>query len=331
MKPEPARLLARSDVAALLGLDDCMVAVERAFAMHADGTAAPPGVLGVRARDGAFHVKAGALDLDRSYFVTKVNANFPHNPCRHGLPLIQGVIVLCDGATGVLLALMDSAEITVIRTGAATGVAAKYLARKDAKVVTICGCGNQGRVSLRALSRVRALTRAHAFDLDEGRAQRFAEELTTELGIAVDATTDLTAAVRESDVCVTCTPSNRYYLRRRDVAPGTFVAAVGADSEEKQELEPALLAASKVVADVVGQCATIGELHHAVEQGLMTPADVHAELGEVITGRKIGRAHDDEIIVFDSTGMALQDVAAAAIVYERAVRADAGTVVSIDE
>jgi ornithine cyclodeaminase/alanine dehydrogenase-like protein (mu-crystallin family) len=167
--------------------------------------------------------------------------------------------------------------------------------------------------------------------LDEGRAQRFAEELTTELGIAVDATTDLTAAVRESDVCVTCTPSNRYYLRRRDVAPGTFVAAVGADSEEKQELEPALLAASKVVADVVGQCATIGELHHAVEQGLMTPADVHAELGEVITGRKIGRAHDDEIIVFDSTGMALQDVAAAAIVYERAVRADAGTVVSIDE
>ncbi len=331
MKPEPVRLLARSDVAALLGLDDCMVAVERAFAMHADGKAAPPGILGVPVRDGGFHIKAGVLDLDRSYFATKVNANFPHNPGRHGLPLIQGVIVLCDGATGVPLALMDSVHVTIVRTGAATGVAAKYLARADAKVATICGCGNQGRVSLRALARVRALTRAFAFDVDEGRARRFGEELAAELGIAVEATTDLTAAVGKSDVCITCTPSKRYYLRRRDVAPGTFVAAVGADNEEKQELEPALLAASKVVADVVGQCAAIGELHHAVEQGLMTPADVHAELGEVITGRKIGRAHDDEIIVFDSTGMALQDVAAAAMVYERAVRAEAGTRVSIDE
>jgi len=264
VKPEPARLLARSDVAALLGLDDCMVAVERAFAMHADGTAAPPGVLGVRARDGAFHVKAGALDLDRSYFVTKVNANFPHNPCRHGLPLIQGVIVLCDGDNGAPLAVLDSAEITILRTGAATAVAAKHLAREDARVATICGCGNQGRVQLRALTRVRALDRVFAFDADAAAAAAFAVEMAHACGIAVEPVADLATAVRASDICVTCTPSRRYILHAEDVRPGTFVAAVGADSETKWEIDPRLFARARVVVDSLDQCAVIGDLHHAL-------------------------------------------------------------------
>jgi ornithine cyclodeaminase/alanine dehydrogenase len=222
-------------------------------------------------------------------------------------------------------------EITIIRTGAATGVAAKYLARPDAKVATICGCGNQGRISLKALSHVRPLTRAYAFDIEEGYARRFAEELSKETGIEVIAVSDLAKAIKESDICVTCTPAKRYFLNREYVSPGTFIAAVGADYPEKQEMDPALMVSNKVVVDLLEQCAIMGELHHALERGLVTTADVHAELGEVIAGKKAGRTSDEEIIIFDSTGTALQDVAAAAIVYERAISTGTGVVLNLGE
>ena len=325
MTPEGTLLLKRREVAALLGVEECMAAVEEVFKLYAEGKTAAPGVLGLRARDGGFHIKAALLDLDRkTYFAAKTNANFPRNAERFGLPTIQGVIVLCDGESGYPLALLDSAEITIIRTGAATGVAAKYLARPDAGVATICGCGNQGRISLRALAKVRPLERVFAYDREGAQAERFAGELSGELGIDVQAVSDPAHAVRRSDICVTCTPSRRFFLKREDVRPGTFIAAVGADSPEKQELEPALLQGNKVVVDILEQCADIGELHHAIEAGLVKREDVHAELGEVIAGRKAGRTSAEEVIIFDSTGTALQDVVAAAIVYERAVSAGAG-------
>ena len=331
MNQEGTLLLKRSDVASLLGIEECMAAVEQAFKLHAEGKTIPPGILGIHAQDGSFHIKAGMLELARPYFVTKANANFPQNTKRFGLPLIQGIIVLCDGENGYPLAVMDSMEITIIRTGAATGVAAKYLARPDAKVATICGCGNQGRISLKAISSVRPLELVYAFDSDENQARRFADELSVETGIEIKVVDDLVKAVGESDICVTCTPSKRYFINREYVSPGTFIAAVGADNEEKQELDPALMAAGKVVVDLLEQCATIGDLHHAIEQGLVTLSDVHAELGDVIAGKKTGRAEDDEIIIFDSTGMALQDVAAATIVYERAISTGIGVLLNMGE
>jgi ornithine cyclodeaminase/alanine dehydrogenase-like protein (mu-crystallin family) len=198
-------------------------------------------------------------------------------------------------------------------------------------VATICGCGNQGRVQLRALARVRRLERVHAYDIDAEQAEQFARELSHELGIAVRAVRELPEAVRQSDICVTCTPSGSFFLKREDVAPGTFIAAVGADSPEKQELDPALVASSKIIVDILEQCATIGELHHALGKGLLTRADVHAELGEVVAGRKSGRTSHEEVILFDSTGTALQDAAAAAVVYEKAVRAGRGITLNFAE
>lgn len=325
MKSEGTLLLDRSDVRNLLALDDCMAVVERAFGLLAEGATAPPGILGIHARDGSFHVKAGLLDLGpRPYFAAKTNANFPDNGKRYDLPLIQGILTLFDGENGRPLALMDSMELTIIRTGAATGIAAKLLAREDAKVVTVCGCGNQGRISLLALAKVRPITRVHAFDIDRDRAARFAAELSNETGIEVEPVEDFATVLPESDICVTATPSKRSYLPRELVSPGSFVAAVGADNEEKQEVEPELTASAKLVVDSLEQCASIGELHHAIDKGLLTRAEVHAELGEVITGRKPGRTSEDEIIVFDSTGIALSDVAAAAVVYENATKLGAG-------
>jgi len=325
MKPEGTLLLTRSEVAALFTIEECIAAVEEVFRLQGEGKTQTPGVLGIQARDGGFHIKAGLLDLSKPYFVAKANANFPENMKRFGLPLIQGIIVLCDAENGYPLALMDSTEITILRTGAATAVAAKYLARRDAKVATICGCGNQGKVSLRAIMKVRPLERVYAFDHVSAQAERFAGELSTELGIEVMVAGDLSKAVRQSDICVTCTPSKQYFLTCESVAPGTFVAGVGADNEHKQELDPSLMRESKIVVDLLEQCVLIGDLHHAIKQGFVTLKDVHAELGEVVAGRKQGRTSDEEIIVFDSTGMALQDVIAAATVYERAVSAGHAT------
>lgn len=321
-------VLTRRDVEQLLGRDDCIAAVEAAFRLHAEGRSLSPGVLAVAAPEGGFHIKAAGLRLDRLYFAAKVNANYPGNPARHGLPAIQGVIVLCDADDGRPLALMDSMEVTARRTAAATAVAAKWLARKESSTITICGCGSQGREQLRAVARVLPLRQAYAFDREEARAQAFARDLSAELNLVITPVADHADAARNSDVCVTCTPSRAAFLRRDHVRPGTFVAAVGADNPQKQELDPGLMAEAVVVVDVLEQCATIGDLHHALEAGILTREAVHAELADVVTGRKPGRRTDEEITVFDSTGTALQDVAAAAIVYERAVAA--GCALSVD-
>ena len=320
----PTLVLTRSQVRAILGWDECIAAVENAFRLHGEGRSLGPGVLGVRAPHGGFHVKAAGLDLGRLYFAAKTNANFSDNPRRHGLPAIQGVIVLCDAGDGRPLAVMDSIEVTIRRTAAATAVAAKHLARTDARAVTVCGCGNQGRAQIRALARVLELERAYAWDADEATARSYAAEMARELGIDVAPVASPAAGLERSEVCVTCTPSRAPYLMREHVREGTFVAAVGADSADKQELAPALMAAATVVTDVTDQCASIGDLHHALAAGAMSRDSVHAELAELVAGTKAGRRSAGEITIFDSTGTALQDVAAAALVYEKALAAGVG-------
>jgi alanine dehydrogenase len=324
MKAEEVLLLTAQDARTLLTVDECIAAVEGAFRAHGEGQAPPPGVLSVQVARGGFHIKAGMLHLGRHYFAAKVNANLAENGARFGLPTIQGVIVLCDAEKGYPLAVMDSREITALRTAAASAVAAKYLARSDSHTLTVCGCGEQGGAQVKALARVCRLQRVFAFDKNRGQAQRLARELEDNLNIPVTPADDLAGATVESDVCITCTPSHEALLGPEDVRPGTFIAAVGADSPIKQELHPALLANSKIVVDVLEQCAVMGDLHHALDAGIVTRSDVHAELGEVVARKKPGRVSSEEIIVFDSTGMALQDVAAAAALYEKAERGHCG-------
>jgi alanine dehydrogenase len=324
MISEEILLLTRREVRDLLTVDESISAVEQAFRLYGEGEAGPPTVLSMRTPNGGFHVKTGLLDLCRPYFGAKVNGNFPENGFRWALPTIQGVMVLCDAEKGSPLAVMDSREITSLRTGAATAVAAKYLARRDSRVVTICGCGTQGRVQVTALSRVCQIQAVFAYDKSEEQASRLARAVREGLAIPARAVNDLAAAVRQSDICVTCTPSRQPYLGADEVTPGTFIAAVGADDPEKQELHPNLMAKGKIVADILQQCVTMGDLHHALDAGAVTQADVYAELGDIVAGKKRGRESDEEIIIFDSTGMALQDVAAAACVYEKAQQQGSG-------
>ena len=318
MKSDEILLLTSGEIQSLLTLDECIGAVEHAFRISGEGSALPPAVLSMHTHAGGFHVKAGLLELGRSYFAAKVNGNFPENGSRFGLPTVQGVIILCDARNGTPLAVMDSRDITSLRTAAATAVAG------DSRTVTICGCGNQGRIQLRALSRVCRLETAFAYDRDGERALRFSEDLTSDLGISVKPVSDLAAAVRHSDICVTCTTSRQPLLGYDDVSPGTFIAAVGADNPQKQELHPSLMTRSKIVCDILDQCAAMGDLHHALDAGFVTRANVHAELGEIVAGKKPGRESKEEVTIFDSTGMALQDVAAAALLFEKAERNGSG-------
>jgi alanine dehydrogenase len=325
-------LLRRSEIASVLTLADCIPAVEEAFRMRAEGRALGSELMHIAADGGEFHIKGGGLRMgDRTYIGLKANGGFFRNRELFGLPAIQGVIVLFDGKNGTPLAIMDSIEITLLRTGAATAAAAKRLARNDADTVTICGCGNQGRVQLRALKLVLpALRKAYAFDVSAEAARTYAAAMSAELGIDVEAAADLGAAAAAAAVIVTCTPSRTPYLRREFVRPGTFVAAVGADSPDKRELDPTILAEAKVVVDILDQSAGVGELHHALAAGLMTVGQVHGELGDVIAGRIPGRTSDVEITVFDSTGTALQDTAAAAAAYGEAVRRGLGAVITLN-
>lgn len=325
--PAPALLLDAVEVASVLDLDACIEAVEAAFAAHHAGTAFTPAISHVDADAGEFHVKSGGLrDADgRAWFAAKVNGSFFDNRVRHGLPNIIGLIVLSDGATGAPLAVMESGTVTRVRTGAATAVAARYLARPGSETVTVCGAGLQGAIQLRALARVLPLRRALFWSRDRGHALATAAEASRDLPIDCAATDDLPAATLRSDVIVTCTSARAWFLGRQHVRPGTFVAAVGADSPGKQELEPELVAASSVVCDLVEQCVQVGELQHAVGRGLMRADQVRGSLGAVVSQPRLRRSSEDETIVFDSTGTALQDTAAAVLVYRGAAERGLGT------
>lgn len=309
--------LSRQDVERLLKPDVCAAAVESAFRQHALGNAVER-ILGLHARDGSFHVKAGLLMGERPYFAAKVNANFPHNGEKFGLPTIQGLVILHDGVTGSPLAILDSISITALRTAAATAVAAKYLARGNVEAALICGCGAQAAAQARAILGIRKIARLYVFDKLHERADKFAADYSAELGIPIVPVADLAGAVSECDVVITCTTSRKFFITKEMVRPGTFIAGVGADNEDKQEIDPSLIASSTVVTDITEQACAIGDLHHAIAGNYMTRATIYAELGEVVTGMKQARTDVDQIIVFDSTGTGLEDVAAALAVYRLA-------------
>ena len=315
---KPALVLGRRDIAALMSPDDYLAAVEAGFRAFATGTVQVPLPLHVPATDGAFHAKGASLALDRSYVAVKLNGNFPGNPKRCGLPTIQGVVVLCDGTDGSVLAVMDSIEITLRRTAAATALAARHLSSAEAECIAVCGCGEQGRAQLAALVRVVRVRRATAWDLDMARACTFAREMSDALQLEVTATSELALATKPSQIIVTATTARIPFITRDMIPAGAFIAAVGADSADKNELAPEVFVGAKIVVDLLGQAATMGDLHHAIDAGAVSSSDVHAELADVIVGRKPGRTSADEIIIFDSTGTAIQDVASAAWILERA-------------
>jgi ornithine cyclodeaminase/alanine dehydrogenase len=323
MSDQDLLILSRSDIVRLMNYQDYVDAVEEAFRAAIDGRAVAPPASALHVPEGSFHAKGAALLGDDGKVAIKINANFPGNRAANGLPTVQGVIYLADGANGRPLAIMDSIEVTINRTGAATTLAARHMARSNSKVATICGAGVQGRIQLKAVLAAAALDRVYIWDINRDAAASFAREMAAKHSLDVRPTPDL-SPVLESDIVVTCTSSRHPFLTPDLVRPGTFISAVGADNSDKSEIHPELYARSLVVVDSLEQATEIGDLHHALAAGAVTPAHVRATLGELIAGQRLGRTGNSSITLFDSTGMGLQDVAAAAAIYRRAVAQGAG-------
>ena len=328
MTPAGLLVLSRADIVRLMDYADYVDAVEAAFRAAVEGRAVAPPASALHVPSGSFHAKGAALLGDDAKVAIKLNGNFPGNPAANGLPTVQGIIYLADGINGRPLAVMDSIEVTINRTGAATTLAARHLARRDSRVATVCGAGVQGRIQLAAIAAAVKLDRVHVWDINGQAAERLAHEMSVALKLDVRSAPDL-STVRQSDIVVTCTSARRAFLTPELVRPGTFISAVGADNSDKHEIDPRLYAASLSVVDSLEQAAEIGDLHHALEAGAVTRAHVHADLGEILAGTKPGRTNAQAITLFDSTGMGLQDVAAAVAIYKRALEAGAGTRLSL--
>lgn len=283
----------------------------------ADGTALASSLGQLATAQGEFHLKASGLRMGgRLLVAVKIGACFYGRPSQVGLPSIVGVIQLFDGETGDPLAYMESALITKLRTAATTAVAADAFALESASHLAILGAGEQVRPHVEALSAVRPISTVSLWSRRPEQAERQAADLNRQFpDLEFHSYVGVRDATLNAHIVVTLTPSTTPILTRDDVALGAFVAAVGSDAPEKNELALDLLGAASLFCDVQHQCERVGEVHHAIEAGLIAAGTKLPELGEVLSGAHAGRSSPDEIVIYDSTGTAVQDAALAGAVY----------------
>lgn len=294
----------------LVSVEAAIDAVEGCFAAMAAGTARNFPVvreaLGVS--DAVYGVKSG-IDVGAEVLGLKAGGYWPHNLAL-GETNHQSSTLLFDTKTGRASALVSANYLTGVRTGASSAIATKYLSRKDATVLGMIGTGGQSLFQLRATMAVRELTAVHAWDPAEANLERFGNEVRA-LGLAFHGHTEREPVLAAADIVITVTPSQAALVEKDWVRPGTHISAMGADTKGKQELDPALVAAASLFYDELEQVKTIGDFQHAFAQGLITEADLRGSIGQVINGTVPGRRSDDEITVYDGTGVALQDLVVA--------------------
>jgi ornithine cyclodeaminase/alanine dehydrogenase-like protein (mu-crystallin family) len=302
----------------MLGEREALEAVEVAFAALAEGRVVQPPPMGMEVAEalGEVHVK-GAYLRGEPTFAVKVASGFYRNAER-GLPTGSGLVLVFDATTGFPLALLgDNGYLTELRTGAAGALAARLLAPDHSLKVGVIGAGSQARYQLRAISRVRALGGVRVWSPVQQELRVYEEEMAPLLGVSVEGAASPREAVEDADLVVTVTPSRAPLIEGGWLKEGVTVLAVGADGPDKQELSTGIMEeAGKVVVDSRDQCLRLGETHHAVEAGVLAADEIHAELGEVLLGRKVGR-EGMETIVVDLTGVGAQDAAIAGAVWKK--------------
>ena len=320
-------LIPRKDVEGILSMKEVMDAVENAFRYKALGKVQMPPKLYVMFPKGDFRTMPCYIP-DLGFGGVKIVNVHPENPAKYNLPTIMALIILIEPETGKPLAIMDGTWITNMRTGAAGGVAAMYLARKDSKVIGMVGAGTQARAQLLALNEV--------FDIDEVKVysrrledcERFKKDMAY-LGLNISIKGRVEDAVRGCDILVTTTPVTQPIVENEWVDEGMHINAIGADAPLKEELDPRILKRAKIVVDDVEQAIHSGEINVPISKGIISRDDIYAELGEIVAGKKAGRVSDSEITIFDSTGLAIQDLATATLIYKKAKEACLGSEVEL--
>jgi len=301
--------LNKSDMRSLLNMADVIVAVEQAFKDWALGKAKMPSKAYLVLEQGDFRAMPGAIPGAAGMKWVNVH---PQNQSL-GLPTVMAIIIYNDPDTGYPLAVLDATDITAYRTGAAAAVASKYLARKNSRTLGLVGAGRQSYTQLMAHGELFDLRQIKVFDKRSAAVETFIKSFPT-YSIQACSLEETVA----SDIVCTVTPARKPFLKSEWVRPGTHINAIGADAEGKEELEPSLLKKAVVVVDDLMQAAAAGEINVPVSKGLFKVEEVYATLGEVIVGRKQGRKDKKAITIFDSTGLAIEDIAVAKLVYDKA-------------
>lgn len=323
-------LLSRQDVIKVLTIKDCMEVVEKAFAEMANGTAMLPLRTAITPPDGlslympAYLKEMGAL-------ACKIVAVYKNNPKKYNLPVTVGKVLLQDPNTGDVLCIMDGGYLTAVRTGAASGVATKYLARKDkGQVCGVFGAGVQAKAQLWAVAEARKLSTALVYDISDDAVKSFISDMSARLGIEVAKATSADQILQQCDIICTATSSATPIFDGARVREGTHINGIGSHTPGARELDTAIIKRSTVVADSYEACLKeAGDIMIPINEGAIDKSHLKAELGEIITGRKPVRTDDGEITLFKSNGLAIQDAATAKLVYDKAVSAGIGTRVDI--
>jgi alanine dehydrogenase len=315
--------LAEEDVTSLLNMDDAIAAVEKAFADHGRClTQMPPkSYLYFSKYDGDLRAMPTYLEGLEAAGVKIVNVH-ARNP-EIGLPTVMALLVLNSPKTGAPVSIMGATYLTSMRTGAAGAVAAKHLARPKSRVVGLVGAGVQARTQLLGLSKIFEIERVIVSDRSIDNAKSFVKYASKFLDCDYHLTTDAKDAC-DCDILVTATPARRPVVKESWVKAGTHINAIGADAQGKQELQSSLTRKAKIVVDDIAQAAHSGEVNVPISEGALKPDDIFAQIGEIIVGKKPGRTCEEEITIFDSTGLGIQDVAVGSVVYEKALSSGMG-------
>lgn len=302
-------ILTRKEIQKLLVMEEVLAAVEQAFRDYALGKWDMPAKMYLGVPRGDFRAMPAATASAAGLKWVNVH---PDNPA-HGLPTVMALIIYSDPDTGYPLAVMDATDITAYRTGAVAAIASKYLARRDSRTLGIIGAGRQAQTQLMAHQKLFELREVRVHDRSQDAIARFID-LFPRLPVR-SASAEETAA---SDILCTVTPAKAPVVKKEWIHPGTHINAIGADAPGKEELEPGVLNGAIVVVDDVRQASEGGEINIPISRGLFRAEDIYASLGEIIAGKKPGRKDDRAITIFDSTGLALEDIATAKLVYDKA-------------
>jgi ornithine cyclodeaminase/alanine dehydrogenase len=318
-------LLNQREVKQLLNMPDAIVAVEEAYKDFNRKMAIQPPIVSIEVPE-----YNGEMDLKMGYsksteiIAVKTAVGYWDNPERYHLPTLLATITLYDGKNGYPVCIMDGSLITGYRTGAAGGVSAKVLARKNSKTIGVIGAGNQARMQVIALKEVLPLETVKVWSPVREQQLKYKQDIESMLGIQVLLCDEPKDAVEGSDVIVTATPGKNPIVQDEWVSPGTHIIAIGADMKGKQELDPKIFSRAKIVVDNIQQCVLRGETQNPIKEGIITEKDIHAEIGEILLGTKVGRENNKEITIFDSTGMSIQDNMTACRIFKNAVQLGIG-------
>ena len=322
-----ALLLSKKDVAALLTIDDAIQVVEEAFRQLALGHVTMPQRTAIRMPEHhGLHLGMPAyIGGTVNALALKVVTVYPENPAKRQLPTTMGVLLLNDPTSGAPLAVMDAGFMTAVRTGAVSGVATRHLARRTARTVGVFGGGVMARWQLAAVCAVRKIDAAVVYDKDGERARSFAAEMTARLGIPITPVAHPRQAVDGQDIVVIATSAADPVFDGEWLTPGQHINAIGSHAPAARELDTAAIVRSRVFPDFAEACLVeAGDILIPMKEGAIGRDHLRGDLGEVIAGLKPGRERDEEITLFKSVGLAIQDVAAANFVYRRALARNVG-------